>query len=172
MSSSITSPARPASCRGPTDLPARRGEEGSAPLSHPHRGVRPGRRLCDRGGDNLGQVDTVGNGHRAGLADRRDIGTDAREPEGTGVVAVAVVTYEIPAAPVGNDTPRLDGACSERRSAGRPVRNCTACRESMAANGIPRTSSDHATPLRPPKRRWTPGLLYRRGRRPLRPRGA
>ena len=146
MSTVISSPARPPSVRGPTTVARRRSAVARPSATHTLAcaGVGP---LADRPVDDLAQVDPVGPLHRAGRADGRDVGADAGQPESSGGVAVAVVADEVPAAAVGDHTPRLDGAggvrlAARRAGAGtaRPARN------RWRTTGFPSTSSEPRRP--------------------------
>ena len=106
----------PSTC-GPSGAPQR----GGPPVGDPHPGLPAGRRFSDRVGHDPAQVDVVGHRDRAGRTDRRDLSTDPREPEHTGVVAVAVVADQIPAALLGDHAPRLDRARGVGLGPRRPV---------------------------------------------------
>ena len=148
MSSSITSPSRPASLPG-ADGPSGAPQRGGPPVGDPDPGLHTGGRLGDRRGHDLAQVDVVGHGDRAGRTDRRDLGADPREPE----VRVSSrsrswpTRYQRPfsvTTPHGSTVRVVYGSARDGRCG-----NCTACRESMADNRIPSTSSDPRSPGTP-----------------------
>ncbi len=163
MSSSITSPSRPA------ELPRHRRTARPAAARWPARRrprpwpAPPVGASATAWATILRRSTPVGHGDRAGRADRGDLGTDPRQPEGAGGVAVAVVADEIPAALLGDHTPRFDGP----RGVGLGPRRAGAGTAPLAENrwpttgfpGHPRTRADPAP--RPP-RRWPPAPPYRR----------
>ena len=85
-------------------------QRGGAPVGDPHPGLRSGRRLADHLVHDLAQVNPVGRLDRTCGADGRHVGADARQPESAGGLPVAVMADEVPAPPIGDHTPRLDGA--------------------------------------------------------------
>ncbi len=162
MSSSITSPSRPPSCRAAADLPARRSAVARPSATHT-RACTAGRRLGRRVWATILRRSTPsGTVTAPGGPIGVDLSADPGEPEGAGGVAVAVVADQIPAALLGDHAPRLDGA----RGVGLGPRRAGAGTAPPAGNrwrttGFRERPPTRADPAPRPGRRWPPGPLYR-----------